>query len=340
MLHPLWDLRLDVGHHVRELADVQTVEADNPEFLVAIRDARFIDGDAVVFDQFSQDCLRPDSAWQAPTLVALRDLVGQRHAQFSHTLYHLEPDIKDAPGALRDVSATQIIDHLARPDRPVEFQVGRLAEAEDFMLRIRSILHLERGRNLNVLSHELQESVAAIFGSPGDPPQRQVESLMSAYFHHARIIARSLAVSVKSLKSTPTTDSTPIGDDLLRRGDEISFTDGTRASLRPRTWLAVFEAALDQDSAVSDQVLTCIERHGDRYSPEQFFPATAERNRWLRVLRPRPGLYARLSEMHASGLLGRMFPEFQKVYCLVIRDFYHKYTVDEHTLMLGLGVRG
>ena len=36
--------------------------------------------------------------------------------------------------------------------------------------------------------------------------------------------------------------------------------------------------------------------------------------------------------MHASGLLGRMFPEFQKVYCLVIRDFYHKYTVDEHTL--------
>ena len=333
MLHPLWDLRLDVGHHVRELADVQTVETDNPEFLVAIRDARFIDGDAVVFDQFSEDCLRPSSTWQAPTLAALRDLVGQRHAQFSHTLYHLEPDIKDAPGALRDVSATQIIDRLVRPDRPVEFQVGRLAEAEDFMLRIRSILHLERGRNLNVLSHELQESVAAIFGSPGDPPQRQVESLMSAYFHHARIIARSLAVSVKSLKSTPTTDSTLIGDDLLRMGDEISFTDGTRASLRPRTWLAAFEAALDQDSAVSDQVLTCIERHGDRYSPEQFFPATAERDRWLRVLRPRPGLYARLSEMHASGLLGRMFPEFQKVYCLVIRDFYHKYTVDEHTLM-------
>ena len=155
---------------------------------------------------------------------------------------------------------------------------------------------------------------------------------MSAYFHHARIIARSLAVSVKSLTSTPQTDPTPLSDDLLRWGDEISFTDGTRASLRPRTWLGAFEAALDQNSAVSDQVLTCIERHGERYSPEQFFPSSNERDQLLRVLRPRPGLYARLSEMHASGLLGRMFPEFQKVYCLVIRDFYHKYTVDEHTL--------
>ena len=37
--------------------------------------------------------------------------------------------------------------------------------------------------------------------------------------------------------------------------------------------------------------------------------------------------------MHESGLLGRMFPEFRKIYCRVIRDFYHKYTVDEHTLL-------
>ena len=332
ILHPLWDLRLDIGHHVRELAEVKTVETDNPEFLVAIRDARFIDGDAAVFDQFSDYCLRPGSAWEAPTLTALRDLVSQRHTQFSHTLYHLEPDIKDAPGALRDVSATHIIDGIAKPGRPAEFRAGRLAEAEDFMLRIRSVLHLERRRNLNVLSHELQESVAGIFGSPGDPPKRQVESLMSAYFHHARIIARSLAVSVKSLTPTPQTDPIPLGDDLLRLGDEISFADGTRASLRPRTWLGAFEAAIDQNSAVSDQVLTCIERHGERYSPEQFFPSSIERDQLLRVLHPRTGLYARLSEMHACGLLGRMFPEFQKVYCLVIRDFYHKYTVDEHTL--------
>ena len=37
--------------------------------------------------------------------------------------------------------------------------------------------------------------------------------------------------------------------------------------------------------------------------------------------------------MHDCGLLGRMFPEFQAISCRVVRDFYHKYTVDEHTLL-------
>ena len=37
--------------------------------------------------------------------------------------------------------------------------------------------------------------------------------------------------------------------------------------------------------------------------------------------------------MHDCGLLGRMFPEFQAISWRVVRDFYHKYTVDEHTLL-------
>src|SRR5437764_6922743 len=36
--------------------------------------------------------------------------------------------------------------------------------------------------------------------------------------------------------------------------------------------------------------------------------------------------------MHDCGLLGQMFPEFKAITCRVVRDFYHKYTVDEHTL--------
>ncbi len=37
--------------------------------------------------------------------------------------------------------------------------------------------------------------------------------------------------------------------------------------------------------------------------------------------------------MHDCGLLGQMFPEFKAINCRVVRDFYHKYTVDEHTLL-------
>lgn len=335
ILHPLWDLRLDIGHQVRELRDFDHVEVDNPEYLVALLEARFLAGDRAVFERFVAACLDEGSDWRAPMRDALVELTAQRHAQFNRTVFHLEPDIKDAPGALRDVTAIRLLAQLADHDpasRAVN-DVGRLDEAEDFLLRIRSILHLERGRNLNDLSHELQETVATLFGSPGEQPRRQVEALMSTYFHHARLIARSLAASMTSLGAPATSTPTPIGHDLERAWDGVRFTDGTRASLRPDTWLRPFETALDAHLPVSDQVLTCIERHGERYAPERFLPSTEERDRLMRMLRPRPGLYHRLSEMHGCGLLGRMFPEFQKVYCLVIRDFYHKYTVDEHTLL-------
>ena len=334
VLHPLWDLRLEVGHQVRELADLETVESDNPEYLVALLEARFVDGDQGVFERFRHACLRSDSPWRDPMRAALLDLTRQRHAQFNHTVFHLEPDIKDAPGGLRDATAIRLLTQLGNEsgERP-RSDTGRLDEAEDFLLRIRSILHLERGRNLNGLSHELQETVAMVFGSLGEQTGRQVETLMSTYFHHARLISRSLATSMKSLDAPRHVTTTPIGDDLEGAWDGIRFTDGTRASLQPYTWLRPFEAALEAGVDVSEQVLTCLERHGERYAAERFFPSTDERDLLLRILKPRSGLYARLSEMHGRGLLGRMFPEFQKIYCHVIRDFYHKYTVDEHTLL-------
>jgi [protein-PII] uridylyltransferase len=37
--------------------------------------------------------------------------------------------------------------------------------------------------------------------------------------------------------------------------------------------------------------------------------------------------------MHETGVLTAMFPELAHIECLVIRDFYHRYTVDEHTLV-------
>ena len=86
----------------------------------------------------------------------------ERHARFNDTLYQLEPDTKDAPGALRDLLAVRTIARLTDPGLlgrgPAD--PARLDEAEDFLLRLRSIVHLERTRNLNILSHELQEKAA------------------------------------------------------------------------------------------------------------------------------------------------------------------------------------
>ena len=52
ILHPLWDLGLVVGHQVREINEFERLEVDNPEFLMALVDARPVTGDRGLYDRF------------------------------------------------------------------------------------------------------------------------------------------------------------------------------------------------------------------------------------------------------------------------------------------------
>ena len=325
-LHPLWDLGVIVGHQVREIDEFRELEADNPEFLLALLDARHVAGDRGLFDRLGELFHQPHT--HAFIFSALQQLIEERQAKFNGTLYQLEPDVKEAPGGLRDLSAARIMASLTDPSllRRGPADPARVDDAEDFLLRVRSILHLETGRNHNVLSHELQEETAEKLGYPGSEPRQRVERLMSDYFRHARIVNRSLEWARRAAP-------VPVGPNLGLSRDGIRFMDPIQAARSPSTWIAAFQAAIDAGTEVAEDALACIQQHVDRYRAEDFFPRAQDRTALLRLLKPKPGLYARLSEMHDCGLLGRVFPEFQAISWRVVRDFYHKYTVDEHTLL-------
>ena len=149
---------------------------------------------------------------------------------------------------------------------------------------------------------------------------------MSDYFRHARIVSRSLEWARR-------TAPVPVGPNMGLSRDGVRFIDPVQAARNPASWPATFQAALDAGTEVSEEALSCIQQHVDRYRADDFFVDAKDREALLRFLKPRPGLYARLSQMHDCGLLGRVFPEFQAISWRVVRDFYHKYTVDEHTLL-------
>ena len=336
LLLPLWDLRLTVGHQVRVLADFEHLDTDNPEFLLAVLDARLLAGDLRVFEAVSSQLPRAGRDGSGQVLESLLTLIEQRHDPFNNTIYQLEPDIKDAPGGLRDLASSRWIKVLAG-DLWIEsgrFDERRLYEAEDLFLRIRSILHLESGRNTNVLSHALQERVAEILRCGGVNAQQQVEHLMGEYFRHAREVARTLDWARSAAQGArPSAEPQAVGAGLALTADGIRFTDPRAAASGPNGWPLAFRAALDHHCPVSDQALTLIQQNVDRYAPEDFVETEEQQLLIQGLFQPRRGLYARCSEMLDCGLLGAMFPEFERIHCRVIRDFYHKYTVDEHTLL-------
>src|SRR4029078_7449357 len=149
---------------------------------------------------------------------------------------------------------------------------------------------------------------------------------MGDYFRHARAIDRSLRWALRAAPA-------PVGRNLVRAAAASRCVDNRAAAERPETWLRLFQAAIDGDCAVSDDALSMIQQNAGRFTPEEVLPTTAHSDARRHFLKPRPGLYARLSEMHDSGLLGQIIPEFKAINCRVVRDFYHKYTVDEHTLL-------
>lgn len=99
--------------------------------------------------------------------------------------------------------------------------------------------------------------------------------------------------------------------------------------------------ALDRDPSLMLRLFEFLARHGVPAAPEterrvaraapRFHPPHPLWAALAPILRL-PHAYLALTTMRETGLLGRLFPEYEKIDCLVVRDFYHRYTVDEHSL--------
>ena len=201
LLQPLWDLGLTVGHHVRELARLRRAGDARPEQRrVPARAARrpLHRRRRAALPAARRLGARPRPPTTARRLLdALLQLVDERHAHVQrHALSARARHQERARRAARHRRRRGISGCCSPAATEGELDRARrdsCDDAEDFLLRVRSVLHLESGRDVNVLTHELQERVAEMFGCAGRQSQQRVEALMGEYFRHARAVVRALA---------------------------------------------------------------------------------------------------------------------------------------------------
>jgi [protein-PII] uridylyltransferase len=167
---------------------------------------------------------------------------------------------------------------------------------------------------------------------------------MRTYYRHARVIYRRAALLMEHLPAPVSfyrqlrRRRTPIaGTDFLLDQGRIEIAPGTQFSdtsaiLRIFSLMATHGYALSQ--AAEDRITDALPALAV-HIPEGPYLWNA-----LREVLLGPHAAHALRTMHALGILEMLIPEFHGIDALVIRDSYHRYTVDEHTFLTIDNVHG
>ena len=196
----LWDLHLKVGPATHTLADCGELHRDNLEFHIALLDCRYLAGYARLFARLRDEVIPHLVARDRQELTrALREVTRQRHAKHGDTIFHLEPNVKDAPGGLRDyhlcrwLTRLRQLEESARWTPPEELWPDppqrAVRQAFEFLSAVRCLLHFDRGRDDNQLSYESQARAATRGVGSGFGKALPAADWMRHYFRHARDIS-------------------------------------------------------------------------------------------------------------------------------------------------------
>jgi [protein-PII] uridylyltransferase len=343
----LWDLGFRVSSAGRTIDECKRIEEDNAEFHLALLDRRFLAGDSALFEKLDTKIL-PGSEKQArPFLLAqLHKLTKERLTRYGNTIFHLEPNVKESPGGMRDFQATSWLRQISGERR--ENRSATVAEEEmsagavDFLGAIRCFLHYSNERNDNTLTYELQAAAAERSLGIGDGIPRNAAEWMRLYFRHARTLNRQLLRYLE--QKTPVQQSLRQRIFNATRVPKYEPSNGKPYAVRDGLLEVVNQQALS-DRAVTFSLFAEAARTG--------IPLSREAERSIGYILTHPELPAKnvqvswpalreilgadypgvaLRPMQRLGILTEILPEFVTIDSLVVRDFYHRYTVDEHTL--------
>ncbi len=345
----LYDVGLDVGFSVREIDRTLEAAIQDPRFCTSLLHVRLLWGDEDLLRNWQARFGRFVRRNSSRLILAAEAERSRERAEYGDTVYLLQPNVKRSPGTLRDI---QFIEWMAafrfqdtglegfiRSDTMTEEEAAAVREAEDFLLRVRQSLHCAAGKADDTLSRAAQWSLAEAWGFSTGGGLLGVEKFMQEYFRlteqvdaiRARVFAH--VDPRRRLRRT-------LGRILAKKagpffrvvGGEIVLSQEVKTGT-PRNYLpllSLMESALKYDAEISPNVWHWLALHREAFPAE---PSQSERERFFRLLDNTVRLPELLRHLHALRLLERFIPAFGPARGLLQFNQYHKFTVDQHSLI-------
>ena len=343
----LWDIGLEAGHSVRTVeACVEAAQGD-VTIETSLLEARPLAGSTALFARLQRTVGR--IAEPAAFLKAKQLEQEQRHAKHRDTAYALEPNLKEAPGGLRDLQVIRWIaracglgdtwGELAHRGMLEGAEARQLGRLEAFLQELRIRLHYLAGRREDRLVFDFQAALAAQLGYQGSGDKRPSEALMQRYYRSAKVITQLNTILLQNFAArfepTPQAEPRPLNERFQARG---TLLEARRDDLFRREPAAILESFLRMQQhsdlrGMSAPTLRALWRARGRLDARVRRDPVAQLL-FTAVLQQPRGIVHEFRRMNQYDVLGAYLPEFGRIVGQMQHDLYHVYTVDQHILMV------
>ena len=343
----LWDIGLDVGHSVRTVEGCIEVAADDITIQTTLLEARYLAGSRALFRKLTAATSRAlDAAGFLKAKVLEQE---QRHAKHQDAAYALEPNLKEAPGGLRDLQTIQWIARacglgwrwrqLQRRGLLLRTEAAQLARHEALLHDLRIRLHYLAGRREDRLVFDYQAALADAHDLRGSPARRASEQLMQRYYQTAKGVTQLNTILLQNLEARllPEEDTAPrpLNERFQVRAGRL---EACREDLFERDPRSILESFLllqqHQDlRGMTAPTLRALWRARARVNARLRRDPVA-RLLFLQMLQQPRGIVHEFRRMNQYDVLGRYLPEFGRIVGQMQHDLFHVYTVDQHILMV------
>lgn len=345
----IWDIGTNPGIQIKEIGEVATAAMEDDVVRTSFIDNRFLTGEQRIYELFCT-VMNETLAEKGVNAFLLSKIqsVRKRSSKFRDSIYRLEPNIKEGSGGIRDINTinwickilykTDSLSALIKNNMLMPEELTSLEHAAEFLFRIRIELHYYHNRKNDIMNLEAQKHLAEFFGYNSTSTVLSVENFMRDYYKNARTIAeitervinRTMAELTLKMLHRKSVKVSDIGDGFIKYGNQLSIKSKDIFVEKPKRLITVFNYASVQGLKISDTTYDAV-RASLYLIDSKFLRQYGEL--FLKTISRFPDSSEICSRMGKAGVLQAMIPEFEEIDCKPQFDYYHHYTVDEHTFL-------